>query len=158
MQEVGYDNIRVSYVMPGSVATGFSRRRRIRAAPTGRSPATMSPRSWSTCSSTIREVFRAASSSGLRSPRNNPYMSVFDKHRDSARTPRDDDGQRARAAGRGARSADGFARARRPARRVLPERAVSRASPQMDIALVLEQLDDAKQLVQSAMEELRVRA
>ena len=27
--------------------------------------------------------------------------------------------------------------------------------PRMDIALVLEQLDDAKQLVQSAMEELR---
>jgi hypothetical protein len=27
--------------------------------------------------------------------------------------------------------------------------------PKMDIALVLEQLDDAKQLVQSAMEELR---
>ena len=27
----------------------------------------------------------------------------------------------------------------------------------MDIALVLEQLDDAKQLVQSAMEELRTR-
>jgi hypothetical protein len=28
--------------------------------------------------------------------------------------------------------------------------------PRMDIALVLEQLDDAKQLVQSALEELRV--
>jgi hypothetical protein len=27
--------------------------------------------------------------------------------------------------------------------------------PRMDIALILEQLDDAKQLVQSAMEELR---
>jgi len=27
--------------------------------------------------------------------------------------------------------------------------------PKMDIALVLEQLDDAKQLVQSAMQELR---
>jgi hypothetical protein len=27
--------------------------------------------------------------------------------------------------------------------------------PKMDIALVLEQLDDAKQLVQSAMEEMR---
>ena len=30
--------------------------------------------------------------------------------------------------------------------------------PKMDIALILEQLDDAKQLVQSAMEELRPRA
>ena len=30
--------------------------------------------------------------------------------------------------------------------------------PRMDIALVLEQLDDVKQLVQSAMEELRPRA
>jgi len=30
--------------------------------------------------------------------------------------------------------------------------------PRLDIALVLEQLDDAKQLVQSAMEELRARA
>jgi hypothetical protein len=30
--------------------------------------------------------------------------------------------------------------------------------PRMDIALVLEQLDDAKQLVQSAMEELRTRS
>ena len=30
--------------------------------------------------------------------------------------------------------------------------------PRMDIALVLEQLDDAKQLVQSAMEELRAEA
>ena len=30
--------------------------------------------------------------------------------------------------------------------------------PKMDIALVLEQLDDAKQLVQSAMQELRSRA
>jgi hypothetical protein len=29
--------------------------------------------------------------------------------------------------------------------------------PKLDIALVLEQLDDAKQLVQSAMEELRSR-
>ena len=29
--------------------------------------------------------------------------------------------------------------------------------PKMDIALVLEQLDDAKQLVQSAMEELKAR-
>lgn len=29
--------------------------------------------------------------------------------------------------------------------------------PRMDIALVLEQLDDAKQLVQSAMENLRTR-
>lgn len=29
--------------------------------------------------------------------------------------------------------------------------------PRMDIALVLEQLDDAKQLVQAAMEELRPR-
>jgi hypothetical protein len=29
--------------------------------------------------------------------------------------------------------------------------------PRMDIALVLEQLDDAKQLLQSAMEELRPR-
>ena len=30
--------------------------------------------------------------------------------------------------------------------------------PKMDIAMVLEQLDDAKQLVQSAMEELRARS
>ena len=30
--------------------------------------------------------------------------------------------------------------------------------PKMDIPLVLEQLDDAKQLVQSAMEKLRARA
>jgi hypothetical protein len=30
--------------------------------------------------------------------------------------------------------------------------------PRMDIALVLEQLDDAKQLVQSAMQELRRRS
>ena len=30
--------------------------------------------------------------------------------------------------------------------------------PKMDIALVLEQLDDAKQLVQSAMQELRARS
>ena len=30
--------------------------------------------------------------------------------------------------------------------------------PRMDVALVLEQLDDAKQLVQSAMEELRERS
>jgi hypothetical protein len=29
--------------------------------------------------------------------------------------------------------------------------------PRMDVALILEQLDDAKQLVQSAMEELRRR-
>jgi hypothetical protein len=29
--------------------------------------------------------------------------------------------------------------------------------PRLDIALVLEQLDDAKQLVQSAMEELRAK-
>jgi hypothetical protein len=29
--------------------------------------------------------------------------------------------------------------------------------PRMDIALVLEQLDDAKQLVQSAMEELKAK-
>jgi len=29
--------------------------------------------------------------------------------------------------------------------------------PKMDIALVLEQLDDAKQLLQSAMEEVRIR-
>lgn len=30
--------------------------------------------------------------------------------------------------------------------------------PKMDIALILEQLDDAKQLMQSAMEELRPRS
>ena len=30
--------------------------------------------------------------------------------------------------------------------------------PRMDVALVLEQLDDAKQLVQSALEELRARS
>jgi hypothetical protein len=30
--------------------------------------------------------------------------------------------------------------------------------PKMDIALVLEHLDDAKQLVQSAMEEMKVRS
>ena len=38
-------------------------------------------------------------------------------------------------------------------RGVLPERRFP-GKPKMDIALVLEQLDDAKQLVQSAMEEL----
>ena len=43
MQEVRYDNIRVSYIMPGSVATGFSGGDQARA-PTGKSPRTTSRR------------------------------------------------------------------------------------------------------------------
>ena len=46
--------------------------------------------------------------------------------------------------------------ARTPPRRVRTERFPGR--PRMDIALVLEQLNDAKQLVQSAMEELKPKA
>ena len=55
-------------------------------------------------------------------------MSVFDKHRDTLEHHETMMGTRARPAGRRARSAHRFARAGRPARRVLPQRTVSRAS------------------------------
>ena len=52
MQEVRYDNIRVSYVMPGSVATGFSQRRRDEGRRLEESRRTTSPKSSSTCCGT----------------------------------------------------------------------------------------------------------
>ena len=51
MQEVRYDNIRVSYVMPGSVATGFSSGDETKGADWKSSRATTSPTSSSTCCS-----------------------------------------------------------------------------------------------------------
>ena len=55
-------------------------------------------------------------------------MAVFDKHRDTLEHHETMMGTRARPAGRRARSAHRLARAGRPARRLLPQRAVSRAS------------------------------
>ena len=109
MQEVRYDNIRVSYVMPGSVATGFSsgdeakgadwkiaagRGRRGR-----RQPAAAQPRA----------ACRAASSCGRRSRRKNSGKPIIEHYvclRQAprhARASRDDDGHR-RAAGSPSRS------------------------------------------------------
>ena len=69
MQEVRYDNIRVSYVMPGSVATGFSGGDETKGA------------DWKIAPDEVADVVvnllrhsaaacRAASSSGRRSPEN----------------------------------------------------------------------------------------
>ena len=132
MQEVRYDGIRVSYVMPGSVATGFGGGDPRRAT-TGRSRRTKWPKSSSTCCGTTRAACRAASSCGRRSRRGSERAGMSEdihirqapRH---ARAPRNDDGDRARPSGRRARSADRFAGARGPARRVLPQRTVSRAS------------------------------
>ena len=64
MQEVRYDNIRVSYVMPGSVATGFGGRGVGDA--TGSSHPKTSRKLSSTCSHTRPAACRAASSCGRR--------------------------------------------------------------------------------------------
>ena len=66
MQEVRYDNIRVSYVMPGSVGDRSSRQATRRRAPTGRSRPKTSRTSCSICCSRIPEAWPAASSSGRR--------------------------------------------------------------------------------------------
>ena len=81
MQEVRYDNIRVSYVMPGSVATGFSGGDETKGADWKISP-DESPRSSSTCCGTIRAACRAASNCGRHDRRSNCRRDVA---KDSAR-------------------------------------------------------------------------
>lgn len=81
-------------------------------------------------------------------------MSVFDKHRDALEQH---ETMMGRARGRLAVAldlvTDSLALVGQHAVYCRSERLPGR--PKMDIAIVLEQLDDAKQLMQSAMEELR---
>ena len=78
-------------------------------------------------------------------------MSAFDKHRDAARDARDDDG---RARGRLAVALDLLtdALAMVGQHGVYCQSARMPGRPTMDIALVLEQIGDAKELVQSVIE------
>ena len=62
MQELRYDNIRVSYVLPGSVATGFSGRAALAPAPTG----SCSRTTWRTRSLDLLRIPRAASRAASR--------------------------------------------------------------------------------------------
>ena len=111
MQEVRYDGIRVSYVMPGSVATGFG----------GGDPSKGDD--WKIAPDEVAEVVvnllrhdpRSLPSRVELRPSNhhaneNIHLRQTPRH---ARAPRNDDGHGARASGRRARSADRFARARR---------------------------------------------
>ena len=157
MQEVRYDNIRVSYVMPGSVATGFSgndetsgadwkislgRSGRGRAQPASPQPAQPA------------EPRRAAAVEAAQVIHARGLMSVFDKHRD---TLEHHETMMGSARGRLAVAldllTDSLALVGQHGVYCRSERFPGK--PKMDIALVLEQLDDAKQLVQSAMEEMR---
>jgi hypothetical protein len=70
-----------------------------------------------------------------------------------ARAPRDDDGDGARLAVALDLLTDSLALVGQHGIYCRSERVPGQ--PKMDIALVLEQLDDAKQLVQSAMQELK---
>ena len=69
MQEVRYDNIRVSYVMPGSVATGFSSGDEAKGADWKIAPEDVAEVVVNLLRTT-RAACRAASSCGRRSPRN----------------------------------------------------------------------------------------
>jgi hypothetical protein len=81
-------------------------------------------------------------------------MSVFDKHRDSLEVHETMMGPwRGRLAVALDLLTDSLALVGQHGVHCRSER--SPGKPKMDITLVLEQLDDAKQLVQSAMEELR---
>ena len=76
MQEVRYDNIRVSYVMPGSVATGFSRRRRDKGADWKIVARRRRRGRRRPAAAAIRAACRAASSFARRSRPRNDLMSV----------------------------------------------------------------------------------
>ena len=153
MQEVRYDDIRVSYIMPGSVATGFSNGDPSKGA------------DWKIAPDEVADVVLNLLHHNPRSisaePRRAPAVQAEKIGNDvrlrqtprRARASRDDDGQRA-----GTRLAVALdlltelTCPRRSARGVYCRSERFPGKPRMDIALVLEQLDDAKQLVQSAME------
>ena len=168
MQEVRYDNIRVSYVMPGSVATGFSSGDETQGRRLEERRRTMSP-PWSL--DLLRSDPRSIQSrveSGRRNPRSSPpatqsvgakasaerSMSVFDKHRDTLEHHETKMGTaRGRLAVAMDLLTDSLALVGQHGVYCRSDRFPGK--PKMDIALVLEQLDDAKQLVQSAMENSR---
>src|SRR4051812_17378464 len=123
----------------------------------GRSLLRKWPKSFSTCSAILRGVFRAASKSDRRARRKSRHpMSVFDKHRDTLEHHETMMGSaRGRLAVAMDLLTDSLALVGQHGVYCRSERFPGK--PRMDIALVLEQLDDVKQLVQSAMEELRPR-
>ena len=154
MQEVRYDNIRVSYVMPGSVATGFSSGDETKGA------------DWKSSPDDVADVVLNLLQSDPRSlpsrvelrPSKPEEMSCppFDKHRD---TLEHHETMMGTARGRLAVAldllTDSLALVGQHGVYCRSERFPGK--PKMDIALVLEQLDDAKQLVQSAMEKLKAQ-
>ena len=155
MQEVRYDNIRVSYVMPGSVATGFSSGDETKGADWKSSPDDVADVVVNLLRSNPRSL---PSRVELRPSQaaeevSDSCMSVFDKHRD---TLEHHETMMGTARGRLAVAmdllTDSLALVGQHGVYCRSERFPGK--PKMDIALVLEQLDDAKQLVQSAMEAL----
>src|SRR5438309_594794 len=126
-----------------------------RRARTGKYPRTRSPRSSSTCCATIRAACPAASSCGPPN-RARADMSVFDKHRDTLETHETMMGPaRGRLAVALDLLTDSLALVGQHGVYCRSDRFPGK--PKMDIALVLEQLDDAKQLVQSAMASLKAQ-
>jgi len=158
MQELRYDDIRVSYVMPGSVATEFAQGDPSKGADWKVAPAEVAD----VVLNLLRHPARSLPSRveiRPQSPRRNEAgqdvtMSVFDKHRDTLERHETMMGS---AGGRLAVALDLLT----DSLALVGQHGVYGQSdrfpgkPRMDISLVLEQLDDAKQLVQSALEELR---
>ena len=161
MQEVRYDNIRVSYVMPGSVATAFSSGDETKGADWKIAPEDVGdvvvnllrhhPRSLPSRVELRPSKPRRSNVEALAYP-----MSVFTKHRDTLERHETMMGP---ARGRLAVALDLLT----DSLALVGQHGVYCRSdrfpgqPKMDIALVLEQLDDAKQLVQSAMETLKAQ-
>ena len=129
MQEVRHDGIRVAYVLPGSVRTDFS----------GRSPA--ADDEWKLAPEDVAQAVAdliAYPVAQPAQPRRDPAVAaaqegITDDVRirqapRRARGSRDDDGSGERPPRGGARPADRRAGDGRPARRVLPEHAATRAS------------------------------
>src|SRR5256885_11715334 len=128
-----------------------------RKAPIGKCRPTKSPKSCSTFCGTRCAAFRAASRFGRRVRRKSrTLMSVFEKHRDTLEHHETMMGSaRGRLAVAMDLLTDSLALVGQHGVYCRSERFPGK--PKMDIALVLEQLDDVKQLVQSALEELRPR-
>jgi NAD(P)-dependent dehydrogenase (short-subunit alcohol dehydrogenase family) len=144
MQEVRYDNIRVSYVMPGSVATGFAGAEDRAGRSGGSRHQSVAAQSAESAKPRRAAAFEAEE---MKTP-------IFDKHRETLERHETMMGPaRGRLAVALDLLTDSLALVGQHGVYCRSERFPGQ--PRMDIAMVLEQLDDAKQLVQSAMEELR---